>query len=598
MRYLRAKIMRLFSIIMFLVLSYAISAQRTFGLQVVCADKPTAFLAEKFRYKTLHKDSSEAFTELSKLILRLKNNGYLAVSADSIFADSVSVKGHIYVGEKFDELLLRSGNIEATLLAESNTKQKLTAQNPVSFTEASTIKEKILRSCENNGYPFAAIRLDSIAPKGTLYEAALNLEKNDLIRIDTLSINGKTKVKRLFLRSYLGIKTGKPYNEANIRRITQRINELQFVESIQPHQVEFQNGKATINLYLRDRKASQFNFLLGLLPGSSGQKLLVTGEARFHLFSLLGLGEEFFIEWQKLQPKTQRLDARVSFPYLAGLPLGINAKFELYKRDTTYIDLDGDYGIRYQLLGSNYVQASYKQRSTIILNVDTALIKTTRTLPANLDVSSNEFALEYFVQQLNYRFNPVSGFVFRLNTSAGVKQIKKSNTISSLKDEVSGNTFGMLYDTVRLKSFQFRLGLAIDKYWKLANRHTIKTNLDVRYFFSRRVFANEMFRLGGTNSLRGFDDQSIFTPYYIMANVEYRFLLSKNSYFGAFFNCAMVKDIRFATFKNDFPFGFGVTGAIETKAGIFGITYAMGRQLGNKLTFNDSKIHIGYINYF
>lgn len=590
--------MRLFFIILLLSFWCVAVAQRTFVLRVANTDKPTSFFEGKFSYKTLHKDSSEALTELSKLILKIQNAGYLAVSVDSVCADSVSVQVHIYVGEKLEKLLLRSGNVESALLAESNTKQKLNAQKPVTLTEANTIKEKILRTCENNGYPFAAIRLDSIMPNAAFYEAALKLEKNDLILIDTLRINGKTKVKRMFLRSYLGIKTGKPYNETNIRRITQRINELQFVESIQPHQVEFQNGKATVNLFLRDRKASQFNFLLGLLPGSSGQKLLVTGEARFHLFSLLGLGEEFFIEWQKLQPKTQRLDARVSFPYLAGLPLGINAKFELYKRDTTYIDLDGDYGIRYQLLGSNYVQASYRQRSTIILNVDTARIKTTRTLPANLDVSSNEFALEYFVQQLNYRFNPVSGYVLRFSGSAGVKQIKRNNTIATLKDEVSGNTFGELYDTIRLKSFQCRVGLAIDKYWKLANRHTIKTNIEGKYFFSRRIFTNEMFRLGGTNSLRGFDDQSIFTPYYVMANVEYRFLLSKNSYFGAFFNAAMVQDVRYSTFKNDFPFGFGVTGAIETKAGIFGITYAMGRQLGNKLTFNDSKIHIGYVNYF
>ena len=123
----------------------------------------------------------------------------------------------------------------------------------------------------------------------------------------------------------------------------------------------------------------------------------------------------------------------------------------------------------------------------------------------------------------------LSGYVLRTFASVGVKNIRKNNTIASLFDEVTGRNFDFLYDTVKLKSVQFRVGLSIDKYWKLADRHTIKTSLDGAYFYSPYIFNNEKFRLGGVNSLRGFDDQSIFTPYYLMANLEYRFLLSKNS---------------------------------------------------------------------
>ena len=163
---------------------------------------------------------------------------------------------------------------------------------------------------------------------------------------------------------------------------------------------------------------------------------------------------------------------------------------------------------------------------------------------------------------------------------------------------MTGGNFSFLYDTAKLKAFQFRLAFSIDKYWKLAARHTIKTSFDGKYFYSAHIFENEKYRIGGVNSLRGFDDQSIFTPYYAMANVEYRFLLSKNSYFSTFFNAAVVQDSRIGKGPVDFPFGFGAGAAIETKVGIFGITYAMGRRLDNKITFNSAKIHFGYINYF
>lgn len=573
-------------------------SQSSHSLQVIGADKPESFFTKKLSYKSNCKDAAQAAKESADLLNKIKSAGYPAASIDSVTSDSLRTLIYMYVGEPLEYIMIENGDVDEGLLSDAGIKNVVTKQKPVNIRSAEQLKEKVLRECENNGYPFASVRLDSFTQMNNTYSARLYLQKNDIIRIDTIRIIGKTKVKRVFLKNYLGLKTNKPYSETNIKKITQRLNELQFVEAVQPHTVEFQNGKAAINLYLRDKRASQFNFLLGFLPGGAGQKLLVTGEARIHLFSPFGMGEEIFLEWQKLQPKTQRLDIRISYPYIAGLPLGISARFELYKRDTSYLDLDGDYGVQYQFVGSNYLKASLRQKTTIVLNIDTALLKASRRLPGNLDISTNHFSLEYFFQKLNYRFNPVDGYVIRASGSIGVKKIKKNNSIIGLSDELTNGTFAFLYDTTRLKTLQFSLGFAIDKYWKLANRHTIKTSFDGKYFFSRSVLQNEKYRLGGVNSLRGFEDQSIFTPYYVMANLEYRFLLSKNSFFQAFFNAAMVEDTRIGKGPFDFPFGFGVGAAIETKIGLFGITYALGRQLDNKIAIKDSKIHIGYVNYF
>ncbi len=584
--------------LLFLLLTVAVSsAQTKYALKIVGTDKPSDFFEKKFAYKSMLRDSMVAVQEMNLLLSKLRNAGYLAASTDSIQADSASMHTYIYVGEPFSQIVLTSGNLDAEQLQASGAKNSIQNNKPISYRQVEQIKSRVIQSAENSGYPFASVRLDSFQ-YGENISAKLMLTKNDLIKYDTLRIFGKTKVKRVFLKNYLGLKTNRAYNESNISRIKQRLNELQFVEQIQPHTVEFQNGKAAVNLYLKDKRASQFNFLLGFLPGSSGQKLLVTGEARIHLFSPFGVGEEIFLEWQKLQPKTQRLDIRLTYPYIAGLPLGINARFELYKRDTTYLDIDGDYGVQYQTIGSNYLRASLKQKTTILLNPDTAFVRQRRALPTNLDINSNEFALEYFVQKLDYRFNPTSGYVLRLGGSAGVKRIRKNNTIASMFDEIAGKSFEYLYDSIRTKSFQFKIALAFDKYWRLAPRHTIKTAIDGKYFYSPLVFENEMYRLGGVSSLRGFDDQSIFTPYYLMANLEYRFLLSKNSYFSAFFNSAMVKNNAANQKQFDFPYGFGAGAAIETKAGIFGITYAMGTQQNNKFSFRSAKIHFGYVNYF
>ena len=591
--------MRIFCTILFMYCFSISYAQRNHALHVICNDKPTEFFSKKLSYRPNHKDSVEGAEEAMRLFGKLKSQGYLAASVDSLIADSLQTTLHIYVGEKFDNIIVKNGNIDMALLGNAGVKGAVLTGKKISIGDAEIVKAKVIRECENSGYPFASIKLDSFMATSNFFTAKLFLEKNEIIKYDSIHIFGKTRLKRAFLKNYLGLRLNKHYNENNIQRISQRLAELPFVDAIQARTVEFVNGKAKVNLYLKDKRASRFDLLIGLLPGSSGKKLLVTGEATIHLVSLLGMGEEFYLQWKSLQPKTQQLDVRFTYPYLIGLPLGISARFELYKRDTWYLDLNGDYGIQYQIIGSNYVKASLMQHNTIITNVDTAYIKQTRRLPKFLDLNTNEFALEYFMQKLNYRFNPISGYTFRIGGSAGVKKIRRNNNITGLQDELRGGTFAYLYDdSIRLKTFQFRISLMVEKYWKLASRHTIKTNFEGKYFYAQTIFDNEKYRLGGTSSLRGFDDQSIFTPYYAMANVEYRFLLSKNSYFSTFFNAALVQESRAGKGLFDFPYGFGAGAAIETKAGIFGITYAMGTQLDNKITIKSAKIHIGYINYF
>lgn len=567
-------------------------------LKVIAADKPETFFTKKLSYQSQVKDSAEAVAAAKTLLNKLQSSGYAAASVDSIRGDTARFTIYMYAGEKMDNIVLHNGNVDERLLGDAGVKQMVLSGKPMPVAAAVMIKEKLLQQCENTGFPFASVKLDSFGHSGTNFSAKIYLYKYEEIRYDTLHVLGKAKVKIAFLKNYLGIKPGKIYNESTVKKITQRLRDLQFVESVQPRVVYFDRGKAKVNMFLKDRKTSQFDFLLGFLPGSSGQKLLVTGDAHLDLISPFGMGEEFYLQWQKLQPKTQTLDVKVTYPYLLGLPLGVNVKFDLYKADTSYLNINGDYGVQYQINGTDYVRASLKQQITIITSVDTSYIIENRSLPPNQDLSADDFALEYYMQRLDYKINPVSGYTFTISGSAGQRTIRRNNTINQLYDEVTGQYFSYLYDTLKLKTFEFTVGLTVEKYWKLAPRHTIKTSFDGKYHYAPTIFQNEDFRLGGINSLRGFDDQSIFTPYYGMGDFEYRYLLSKNSYFSAFFNAALVQNQPGRTGPFDYPFGFGVSAAIETKAGVFGITYAMGRQLGQAISFKDAKIHFGYVNYF
>ena len=57
--------------------------------------------------------------------------------------------------------------------------------------------------------------------------------------------------------------------------------------------------------------------------------------------------------------------------------------------------------------------------------VDTNQVKATKTLPPNIDVSSANVGINYDLNKTNYRFNPRSGNELQLNTTIGIKTLKR-----------------------------------------------------------------------------------------------------------------------------------------------------------------------------
>jgi hemolysin activation/secretion protein len=112
------------------------------------------------------------------------------------------------------------------------------------------------------------------------------------------------------------------------------------------------------------------------------------------------------------------------------------------------------------------------------------------------------------------------------------------------------------------------------------------------------TFQNELLRIGGLKTLRGFDEESIFTTSYSIFTLEYRFLLEQNSYIYLFGDGAWYENNNVKEYVNDTPIGFGAGISFETKAGIFSINYALGKQFDNPIQLRSGKIHFGIVNYF
>ena len=348
-----------------------------------------------------------------------------------------------------------------------------------------------------------------------------------------------------------------------------------------PVEIAFTDKSVKIYLYLESKKASRFDGMAGFLPNSETTgKLLITGEARLKLLNSFGRGELIAINWKSLQPRTQNLKAQITYPFVLSSPFGADINFTLYKRDTIYLDLITDVGIQYILKRGNYLRAFVKNKETRLLNGYTQQLPYAST-------NTTLYGLGYNMQKLDYIFNPRRGYSLFVSGGVGNKKIKNDPDLNP--------------DTLEVKSTEYNVTLDLDFYIPIAQRMVINIGVDASGLSSKSMFENELFRIGGMGSLRGFDEESMVASSFVIYTFEYRYLLEQNSYLYLFFNGAYYEN-EVRRLKNevwvDVPYGYGAGISFETKAGIFSISYALGQQRHSGVEFSSSKIHFGIINRF
>jgi hypothetical protein len=445
--------------------------------------------------------------------------------------------------------------------------------------------EKVISYYENNGYPFVLAKLDSLQFHDSKVSAYLKIERNIFIKLDSLVTEGTGKVSQKFLLRYLGIKNGMPYNAEVFSNVSKKIRQLPFVTEKKAPIMQLTDKQNKLFLFLEKKTASQFDGIVGILPSENG-KTVFTGDLKIKLVnSILRTGETFDINWRRLQTQTQDLKATVIYPYIAGLPIGIDYNIKIYKKDTTFLDVNNVLGLNYYFSGLNHMKAFYKQRNANLIT--TKGLENITVLPEYADVITQAYGLGFFVEKLDYRFNPKKGISLYAQGSVGNRQIRKNPKINDLA-----------YSNISLKTSQYQFEGNVSGYINIKKNHVVKLASQFGSVFGNTIYKNELFRIGGLRTLRGFDEESIFASSYVIPTIEYRFLFEKNSNIFVFAEGAWYENGNVSGYTNDTPMSLGAGINFETKAGIFNLSYALGKQYSNAFDLRIGKIHAGLTALF
>lgn len=571
-----------------------------FKLNIQLVGKDTSFNLPILKLQTTFNNTIQCRTYVNGLPALLSTKGYPAASVDSIWEDSASVNIRLFLGQQYRWIKLLPDSIDKKAIAESGYIEKNYTNQLLSIEQLQKMQLRILNYYEKNGYPFAQIFLDSVRLQDDKINALLKVNQGPLYHIDSIRVYGKAKISKNFLNHYLNIPKGSLYNKERLEQVSKRILELPYLQEVQPNDITMLGTGAVLNLYLQPKKSSQFNFLIGVLPNAAQTtKLQLTADVNLNLKNALNGGESILFNWQQLQKKSPRLNLGYQQPYIFNSNFGFDFLFDLFKKDSTFLQVNGQLGLQY-LLSANQAGKFFVQwQSSFLLanGVDTNQIKATKQLPVNIDVSAVNFGIDYEWVKTDYRLNPRSGNEIKLTTSAGIKNIKRNNDILSIKDPLFN--YASLYDSLKERSYQFKVKLIAAHYFPVGKQSTFKTAVSAGVFNSQSVFRNELFQIGGYKLLRGFDEESIYATQYAVATTEYRIRVSLNSYFFGFVDGGIVKNKYQNINLNNTFVSTGLGMALETKLGLLNVSYALGKRDDVKFNLRGaSKIHFGYVNYF
>lgn len=591
---------RVIMVMLLSVLSFTLSAQYKINYKIV--DKDSATIKGNAGLLIDFKTKPDAEEYLQKLPVNLATKGFVTASVDSLKIDSLSAYVELFLGAQYRWTSLTLDSADAVFLRNAGLNLPGTSNKASGYNAVSNLQQKILDYYENNGYPFANIQLDSIHIEDDRISGKLKVDKGPLYKIDSIRNMGNAKISSNYLEHYLGFSPGTIFKKEKLQSISQRLQELTFVSEVKPWDLTMLGTGSILNLYLDNRKSSQVNVLIGLLPASTqlaNNKMQVTGEANINLKNALGNGETIGLNWQNIQVKSPRLNILYQHPYLFKTPIGVNFNFDLFKKDSSFININFLVGAQYALSSRQSGSVFLQSMSSNLLTVDTFRVKAFRQLPVQADISSVNLGVSYEVNSTDYRFNPRRGNELNLSFSAGTKSIKKNNVIVQLFDESDPTfDFNTLYDTIKLKSYQFRMKVSAAHYFPVTRASTIRTAINAGWFQSENIFRNEVFQIGGYKLLRGFDEESQFASQYAVLTAEYRYLLGRNSFFFGFVDGGYTKNASLKSSPAYNYIGTGLGMAFETKAGIFNLSWAVGKRSDSRFDFRQSKIHLGYVNYF
>ena len=530
-------------------------------LKVIGNDANESKLIDSLDYRTSFKDFNSLRKEVDSIARRLISIGYinsklleLKKQNDSLFQATFNLQ------TKFKSITIHhNGLIEKNILKLS----AITSEG-ASFTIPISELEKTLKfinaEIANRGKPFSTLQLIDIKQDSeTNLSANLKLSQPTERTIDKIIIKGYEKFPMSFVQRYMKIKIGQRFNLARIKEKTSELNDLRFANQIKEPEVLFTRDSTILYMYIEKTKSNAFDGFLGFGTNEDTNKIEFDGYLNLSLTNNLNYGETLKLLYKSDENDQQTFDGNIEMPYLFGSPLGVELNLNIFRKDSTFVTARQSAKLNYQINANHLLGVGISGvRSSDLLDTQIASVN---------DFNSSYYFTNYiYTKRQNYDFLFPVNFLFDITAGFG------SRTFDDIIED------------------QTKFALNTYKIFNLNDRNSIYIRGSGQVIDSDTFLENELPRFGGINSIRGFEENSLFANLFGVINTEYRYRLNRDIYVHSVIDAAYFENKISEQKGKLFGFGFGF--GFLSKAGLFRFNYTSGKTENQSFKLSDSKVHI------
>jgi hypothetical protein len=547
----------LLTILFILYFSLGIVAQ-DYTLKLASKKNIENLFLSKIDFKRNHKDSISIFNELNRIQKLVQLNGYFLSVVDSIVLKQKNYFAFFNMNQKVDSVILKQQNLPEEIIQKFNFKQQ---KIKIPINQLAVFLTKISETFESKGNSFSKIRLKNITIRNKILYADIDFDASKERKINKLIFKGYENFPNSFIKNYFNIREEMIFNKKKLNEISKLSKNLNFVSEIKAPETLFTKDSTFVYVYLKKNKGNSFDGLVNLASQENG-KLKFNGYLDLKLRNILNKGERFNLLWNSFGNERQEFSIATQIPYIFNSKLSPELNFSIYKQDSTFLNTKFNSNLQYQIKSNASLFVSFTQEnSERLTNVTSENIETFTsaflgfgyqyTMPKNDVFRNNIFFLN---------INP--SFGKRKSNTNSFRQIKLESTISYLLD--------------------------------ISNRSSIYLKNKTGLLNSENYIENELFRIGGNNTIRGFNEQSIFVKDYIIQNIEYRYLISNDSFIYS------ITDLALITTTNTIEklMGLGVGYLFNTNNAQINISTTIGTDSKNPINFKNTQLFINWVNFF
>ncbi len=443
--------------------------------------------------------------------------------------------------------------------------------------------ENLLLRYERAGYPFAQCRVERLVVREGKEEDSLDIivaiDEGPRVTIDEIRVEGNRETDPAVVVRETRIAEGEVFNPTKVDAIKSRLKRLNIFSDVSDPELYVRNDRNGLLIKVQEGSTNTFDGVLGYLPGrTAGESGYIAGLVSLAMRNLFGTGRKLSFRWAREDRFSQELAVRYLEPWVFQLPANIGGGFLQRQQDSSYVRRALDVKAELMLSEELSLAGVFTSESIIPSARDTLYSRVFQS-------SIVSFGGELVYDTRDDAYSPTAGARYRTDYQYGRKRF--SNVPAALT--------GRLPARVSVQRFTFDL----DFYLATFTRQVLAVGVHGRELQSGHPEEGEMFRFGGSRSLRGFRENQFLGSRIGWTNTEYRFLLARRSFFYGFLDAGYylrpADDVRGIGKADAFKYGYGIGVQVETGLGVLGVSFALG---SDTPSFSNGTVHFGLINEF